>query len=212
MSSRGRCPCCVGKVHETQALLLNKHIAIRNRLKYFDAVISPSAMLGQHTMPLTPEKNHELNVLQRRMLRSIVGWRRVDGEPWSGTMPCVSPQAFNRHPGRPWDQQLLSRHHNFAASLTASQWPNFVCKWDFACRWRANCMARAARVLGRPRAKWNDRLSKFRAQRFPNYVSRVDAARDGKWKLKRAEYIECSKNVNVDISRMLFPATCPMYS
>ena len=75
-------------------LLQNMHISVRNRLRYFDAVTSPDALFGLHTMPLTQKQLHDLNVLQGRMLRSFVGWRRVDGEPWSDTMACMNQRAL----------------------------------------------------------------------------------------------------------------------
>ena len=114
-------------------VLQNKHIAVRNRLKYFDAVITPTVLFSLHALPLTQKQLHDLNILQRRMLRSIVGWRRVDGEPWSDTMTRMNQRvasALQQHPVTAWDQQLLSGQYNFAATVTRSQWPSLVCKWD----------------------------------------------------------------------------------
>ena len=102
--------------------------------------------------------------------------------------------ALQQHPVTAWDQQLLSRQYNFAATVTRSQWPSLVCKWDPRTWWSANTTTRPTRIVGRPRAKWDDRLSKFAAQCFPNYVSWIDAACDvERWKLKKAEYIEMFK-------------------
>ncbi|CAE7565538.1 unnamed protein product [Symbiodinium natans] len=186
-----------GKFMKHKHVLQNKHIAVRNRLKYFDAVITPTVLFSLHALPLTQKQLHDLNILQRRMLRSIVGWRRVDGEPWSDTMTRMNQRvasALQQHPVTAWDQQLLSRQYNFAATVTRSQWPSLVCKWDPRTRWSANTTTRPTRIVGRPRAKWDDRLSKFAAQCFPNYVSWIDAACDvERWKLKKAEYIEMFK-------------------
>ena len=51
-----------GKFTKHRPLLQNKHITVRNRLNYFDAVISATVLFGLHTMPLTQKQLHDLNV------------------------------------------------------------------------------------------------------------------------------------------------------
>ena len=79
-----RMQCAWGKFHEHKLTLLNKHV--RLRLKLFHATAFPTAMFGLASLPLTQGLLHKLDVVQRRMLRSIVGWVRVPDEPWEITM------------------------------------------------------------------------------------------------------------------------------
>ena len=56
-------------------------VSFRPRLKLFHATVSPTAMFGLASLPLTQRFLHKLDVVQRRMLRSIIGWVRIPGEP-----------------------------------------------------------------------------------------------------------------------------------
>ena len=67
-------------------ILLNTHVSRRLRLKLFHATVFPTAMFGLVSLLLTQKHLHKLDVVQRRMLRSIVGWVRVPDEPWGTTM------------------------------------------------------------------------------------------------------------------------------
>ncbi|CAE7612169.1 XI-F [Symbiodinium natans] len=92
-------------------ILQNQHVAVRNRPKYVDAVITPTVLFSWHTLPLTQKQLHDLNIVQRRMLRSIVGWRRVDGEAWSDTMMRVRPAtSAGVVPARPPSPDIDWRH------------------------------------------------------------------------------------------------------
>ena len=62
------------KFHKYKHILLNKHVSLVLRLKLFDAVVSPAMLFGLATLPLTKGCLQKLGVVQRRMLRSIVGW------------------------------------------------------------------------------------------------------------------------------------------
>ena len=65
------------KFHKDKHILLNKHVSLVLRLKLFDAVVSPAMLFGLATLPLTKGCLQKLGVVQRRMLRSIVGWVRI---------------------------------------------------------------------------------------------------------------------------------------
>ena len=70
---------CLGqKFHKHRETLINKHVSLKLRLKYFNAMISPTILFGLSLLPLTKLHFHKLNVVQRRMLRSIVGWVAVN--------------------------------------------------------------------------------------------------------------------------------------
>ena len=59
---------------------------VASRLKLFEAVVTPTVLFGLSCCPLTKQQVESIDALQRRMLRSIVEWRRVPDEHWSETM------------------------------------------------------------------------------------------------------------------------------
>ena len=67
-------------------IILNKQVSLKLKLKRFDSVVSPTAMFGLAILPLTKVQIDKLDVMQRRMLRSIVGWVRTHNEQWQDTM------------------------------------------------------------------------------------------------------------------------------
>ena len=88
------------KFQRHRKVLTNKHVSIKLRLKLFDAVVTPTILYGLHTLPLTHFQLQKLDALQRRMLRSIVGWVRAEGEPWRMTMHRMKLRV-NAHLGIP---------------------------------------------------------------------------------------------------------------
>ena len=68
-------------------------VSFRPRLKLFHATVSPTAMFGLASLPLTQRFLHKLDVVQRRMLRSIIGWARIPSEPVivSAACECEEP-------------------------------------------------------------------------------------------------------------------------
>ena len=76
-----RTQCAWHKFHQHKLILLNKNVSFRLRLKVIHATVFPTAMFGLASLPLT-HFLHKLDVVQRRMLRCIVGWVRILDEPW----------------------------------------------------------------------------------------------------------------------------------
>ena len=64
---------------------LNQHVCLKLRLKC-DSVASPTARFGFATLSLTKKHLHKMDVVQRRMLRSIVGQVGLKQESWHNTM------------------------------------------------------------------------------------------------------------------------------
>jgi len=91
---------------------MNRDISVRLRLKLFQAVVSPTVLFGLTTLPLTTCQKHQLDAVQRRMLRSIVGWAKpVDGE-WATAMRQTNARlksALSLFPIDNWMYQLAGR-------------------------------------------------------------------------------------------------------
>ena len=72
--------------HKHISVLLDDHVSLQLRLKYFDICIGPMILFGMAVFPTTRGQIEDMDRLQRQMLRRIIGWRRVDGEDWKDTM------------------------------------------------------------------------------------------------------------------------------
>jgi len=73
------------KFNHYREALTNKQISIEVRLRLFDAVVTPTILFGLMTMPLTASDLNQLDTIQRR-IRSLLGWVRVQDEPWRDMM------------------------------------------------------------------------------------------------------------------------------
>ena len=98
------------KFNEHGDTLLNPHVPLRLRLKLFDSVITPTMLFGLMTWPLTSNQLQKLEVVWKRMLRSIVGWGPLVDNDWHALMQKMNKnlenaqQIFNI---RPWTETLL---------------------------------------------------------------------------------------------------------
>lgn len=155
------------KFHLHRQSLLNKHVSLKNRLKLFQAVVTPAVLYGLSTLPLTDKQFADLDVVQRRMLRSIVGWRRVDGEEWVVTMRRMNSRvsyALCQHPIPNWTKQLRSRKFTLASRLAGQLgWHFHTTKWLPTEQWWHNFSEKPSRKPGRPATRWDDDLNMFAA-------------------------------------------------
>jgi hypothetical protein len=55
------------------------HYSIALRMKFFNALASPTALCGLAMLPLTKRSLQKLGVVQRKMLRCMRGWKSVEG-------------------------------------------------------------------------------------------------------------------------------------
>ena len=101
-------------------LLVNKHVSIKLRMKFFDAVVTPTILFGLHTLALTGVQLSKLDAIQRRMLRSMVGWIRIQDESWHDTMSRMKirvAKALHQHPIETWTRRLARCQHSFAVRV-----------------------------------------------------------------------------------------------
>ena len=68
------------KFHKYKHVIVNKHVSLKLRLKLLDSVGSQTAIFGLAVLPLTKIQILKLDVVQQKMLRSIVGMVRTDNE------------------------------------------------------------------------------------------------------------------------------------
>ena len=147
-------------------ILMDKHVSICSRLKFFQTVITPTSLIGLTSCAMTKSQISSLDVVQRRMLRNIVGWVRNDGESWNETMRRMSSKieaALRRYPIEDWSTQLFRRQFRLAHPVgnMVGSWPARVCIWH-----PPTSIPRATRSQGRPVVRWDDYLRRFAGTEF----------------------------------------------
>ena len=162
------------KFRKYKHVLLNKHISLVLRLKLFDAVVSPAMLFGLATLPLTKVCLQKLGVVQRRMLRSIVGWVRIhDDQNWRDIMVQMNHRmaiANILFPMEDWEDRLFRSKFRLAHRIARSPeaWPAKSVSWNPLTNWESNFACMPQRKRGRPSARWDDTLTIFSTEFFRN--------------------------------------------
>jgi len=181
------------KLQLHRKVLTNRHVSIKLRLKLFDATVTPTVLYGLHTLSLTQQQLQKLDIVLRRMLRSIVGWIRVSDEPWPETMKRMKlrvEQALKQYPVEMWTTRLARRQYHFASQVAESDsWARHVCTWHPAMNWTENFTLCPSRRPGRPLTRWDDRLRSFCKRHFPNAPCWTNVAACTAWKVKEREFV-----------------------
>ena len=154
------------RFHKHRDILLDQNINIRSRLRFFQSVISTTVMYGLPACALTKKLVESLDVVQRKMLRKMVGWSRIDGEYWSDTMRRMREKvqgALRLHHVEDWSRQFLRRQFRMICRLQKqdNEWAMQVSRWS-----PAETNSAAHRARGRPLARWDDRLNAFTLSQF----------------------------------------------
>ena len=104
-------------------LLVDKNICVRSRLKLHNSVIMPTVLFGLAQLPLSLQQLRQIDCVQRRMLRCIVGWVRIADEPWHVTMARMTVRvhrALNVFPVESWTSQLFRRQFKMCARIVTN--------------------------------------------------------------------------------------------
>ena len=158
LKARGKCnldhrmKCAWLKFHQHSATLQNRNIPIHLRLRLFEAVVTPSVLYSLTTTPMTVTQLNRLDAMQRKMLRRIVGWIRIDDESWHDTghrMKYRLARALEQHPVQNWSMKRNSRRDGLKQQICNKSVPN-LCWLSF--QW----MSGDVRRRGRPLQRWTD--------------------------------------------------------
>ena len=154
------------RFHKHRDIVLDKHLSLCLRLKFFQTVITPTVMFGLSSLPLTAKQVEMLDILQRKMLRRIVGWTRHAAEPWRETMLRMQSKierAMRLHPVSDWSSQLHRLQFRMVCRLGSQVdgWPLRVSQWH-----PPSTDSSAYRQRGRPPLRWDDRLNLFVSSTF----------------------------------------------
>ena len=181
------------KFHRHRRVLVNKHVSIKLRMKFLDAVVTPTILFGLHTLALTGVQLSKLDSIQRRMLRSMVGWTRLQDESWHDTMSRMKirvAKALHQHPIETWTRRLARCQHSFASRVAQTNgWVTRVVTWNPESNWRDNFSLAPKRRQGRPLTRWDDKLRSFCKLKFPDTQCWMYVAASSAWKRKADDFV-----------------------
>ena len=149
-------------------IFCDSRIAISKRLEYFDCVISPVACCAAGHRSIYKQDLHRFDVLQRRLLDSVVGpprdvdwtqpWHEILHQ-WNGRIQSFMGQLKCK----PWSEMRLQHHWNLAyffALLPNHRWLKRVLHWNPCGR----------RRVGRPKNSWDSILGNFLPPEGPTFM------------------------------------------
>jgi len=147
--------------------LCNRHISSNLRLKLFDAVVTPTILFGLAVLPLSTASLRKIEATQRKMLRKIVGWIRIQNEPWDVTMRRMKlrvARALGSRAIMPWKKRLAKYLWKFILRIKTARSESWI---KLASEWEPNeCDDAfneylAHRDRGRPNLRWDDVVNRF---------------------------------------------------
>jgi len=105
-------------------ILLITHASLVLSLKSFDSVVSPAMRFRPATLSLTKGCLQKLGVVQKRMLRSILGWVRIrNGVTWRDIMVRMNRKlaiANVLFPMEGWEDRLFRSKFRIAHRIARS--------------------------------------------------------------------------------------------
>ena len=132
-------------------ILCDQNVPVKDRLRYFDAVVSPCGAFWLWTPYCPPERKkdlHQLDVACRKFLRAVP-WHEILHD-WNGKVQSVTLE----HGMKLWSHRSLASYWKLAihfASVPHDRWIQRILKWMPDGRHTAGC----------PRHNWATKLSAF---------------------------------------------------
>ena len=115
---------CMAQISSAQTDIVEEtrisHIAVES----ISCNCFPTAMLGLASLPLTKKHLHKFDVVQRRMLRSIVCWVCIPDEHWETTMRRMNQKmehAASIHPLQSWIYQSFTNQYRLVSKIASNQ-------------------------------------------------------------------------------------------
>ena len=162
-----RIKCAWYKFGLHSSTLCNHHISIKLRLKFFDAVVTPTILFGLAVLPLTQTSIQKILVTQRKMMRKMVGWVRIGDESWEVTMRRMKLRVENglaQHPIMWWNRRIAKYLWKFALRVKTSPVDSLLSQstaWEPKMIDDAFCEIVPYRSSGRRRRRWDDDVANF---------------------------------------------------
>ena len=137
------------------------------KLKYFQAYVTPCALYGLGALTLGKVSLERMAIVQRKILRLIVGWNRLEDEPWKTTMQRMKikvSNALHSYFVESWDKVILERKWSWANRILCmndSRWARRISYYDALKTMQDGQILPNKRKRGRPRMKWEDDLNTY---------------------------------------------------
>lgn len=144
-----------------QKVLLNKNVSLKKRLQYFDMCISPCILYALVAFPMSKSHLEQVYILQRKMIRIIVGWRRNANEDWRNIMRRMKmrlEKARDLFAWKNWSTQYARNQWNYLIHILLSQnhlWVKDLCTLNFDVIADPISIYQPHRSAGRPRIIFN---------------------------------------------------------
>ena len=108
---------------------------------------------------MTEYLQEKLNVVQRTMLRKMVGWVCTSEDTWEERghkMKTRMSSCLSRYPMNEWSEDVHSRKLKCLSSIeTLPFWTRSILNWDPVACASAN-FSHAFRLRGHPLTRWSD--------------------------------------------------------
>ena len=149
-----------GSFHKHKSELCGKHYRLKDRVRLFEAVVTPTVLYGASTWTLRADMVKQLNTVWRKMLRYVFRCfckKDVDLEVWIEFLreSAHAVDSMAREFGlEDWNSMHKRRKWRLAGRLareTDERWSAKVLDWSPA----------VGRSRGRPRLRWTDQLEMY---------------------------------------------------
>ena len=113
-----RSSCAWMQYNNLKHVLENKHVTLQLRFKLFESAITSTILYSLETCPLPENICEKLDILQRKMMRKIIGWHFVAGDNWetAGRRMKNRLQLCTDQLGiKKWSAQVNERKHRVLA-------------------------------------------------------------------------------------------------
>ena len=186
-----RMECAWGKFHSQKAVLLNRSISLRLRLKLFDAIVTPTAVYGLSTTAMTAQQRARVVSTRSKMLRRIVRFSKLPHESWEEAGRRTKQKvtaALKIFPVSDWLVVLDRSMWRLVARLAtgdSQEWPAQVLRWRPA----------GVRRRGRPRLRWTDAVDSFlRQEHGTNIFNVVRSQEPFPWQRVEKHFLDFMKS------------------
>lgn len=131
-----RIQCAWYKFGQYKHILTNGKVSIQLRLRLFDAVVTPTILYGLAVLPLSTILLEDIEIVQRKMLRKIVGWVRLPEETWEVTMRRMKfrvNRALQQRPVMAWSERIARNLWKMVLRIKEApneSWINKTSMWE----------------------------------------------------------------------------------
>ena len=142
------------------------------------ASIGPALLFGTSVIPMTKHHMQTLYILLMKILRRIVGWRRIDGEHWRETMKQMNDRLEEGQRlffCEPWAMIVASSQWRCIKHLMGAYpvlWAQIKSKFNAHPTDDPECDFLPRRTPGHPWMRWDDHIHYFCYKIWPRLRGR----------------------------------------